>query len=91
MIDLIVLIKSLLLAWIVTRFEPLKIIVEVLPDKLIYNVIKLLLTCSKCCTFWLSLIIYRDLYTAILASLLMTIIEKYILERIEQITFDHRK
>jgi len=91
MIDLIVLIKSLLLAWIGTRFEPLKIIVEVLPDKLIYNVIKLLLTCSKCCTFWLSLIIYRDLYTAILASLLMTIIEKYILERIEQITFDHRK
>ena len=82
-----IIIKSLLIGWIITRFAPLSIMLDLLPNKLIYNSIKLLLTCSKCCTFWMSLILFKDIYLAISSSFIMVLLEKYILWRIEEIEF----
>lgn len=40
-------------------------------DKLIPSIIKLALTCLKCVSFWLTLIISQDVYMASLVSLIM--------------------
>jgi hypothetical protein len=45
-----------LVSWFITRFEPLQMILELLPNKLIYNLFKLLITCLKCVSFWITLI-----------------------------------
>lgn len=53
-----------ILSWTITHFEPFHMVLELLPNKLIPNLIKLLLTCLKCVTFWLSLILTHDIYVA---------------------------
>ena len=45
-----------LVSWFITRFEPLQMILELLPNKLLYNLFKLLITCLKCVSFWITLI-----------------------------------
>lgn len=49
------LISIWLVSWFITRFEPLQMTLELLPNKLIYNLFKLLITCLKCVSFWLTL------------------------------------
>lgn len=44
-----------LVSWFITRFEPLQMVLELMPNKLIYNLFKLLITCLKCVSFWLTL------------------------------------
>jgi hypothetical protein len=50
------LISIWLVSWFITRFEPLQMILELLPNKLLYNLFKLLITCLKCVSFWITLI-----------------------------------
>jgi hypothetical protein len=45
-----------LVSWFITRFEPLQMVLELLPNKLILNLFKLLVTCLKCVNFWATLI-----------------------------------
>lgn len=45
-----------LICWFITRFEPLQMTLELLPNKLIYNLFKLLITCLKCLSFWVTLV-----------------------------------
>jgi hypothetical protein len=45
-----------LVSWFITRFEPLQMILELLPNKLLPNLFKLLITCLKCVSFWITLI-----------------------------------
>ena len=45
-----------LVSWFITRFEPLQMVLELLPNKLIPNLFKLLVTCLKCVSFWLTLL-----------------------------------
>lgn len=58
------LISIWLLSWVITRFEPLQMILETLPNKLITNVIKLLLSCLKCVSFWTTLIWTGNIFLA---------------------------
>ena len=44
-----------LISWFITRFEPLQMVLELLPNKLLFNLFKLLITCLKCVTFWITL------------------------------------
>ena len=44
-----------LVSWFITRFEPLQMVLELLPNKLLFNLFKLLITCLKCVTFWITL------------------------------------
>ena len=64
MILTIILIKVFLLSWLITRFEPLQMILELLPDKLIYNLIRLLLTCLKCVLLYTTFIFTGDIFLA---------------------------
>lgn len=50
------LISIWLVSWLITHFEPLNMVLELLPDKLFWNLIRLLLTCLKCVSFWLTFI-----------------------------------
>jgi hypothetical protein len=49
------LISIWLLSWFITRFEPLQMTLELLPNKLLWNLIKLLTSCLKCVSFWITL------------------------------------
>ena len=88
-----IIIKSILIGWMITRFEPLQMILELIPDvksplvNIISNIVKLLLTCSKCTTFWLSLLIFQDVYLAIASSFFMVIYEKTIGKWERQVRF----
>ena len=62
--DWIILIKVFLLSWFITRFEPLQMITDTLPDKLVYNLIKLMVGCLKCVTFWTTIIMTQDVFIA---------------------------
>ena len=44
-----------LVSWFITRFEPLQMVLELLPNKLLFNLFKLLITCLKCVSFWITL------------------------------------
>lgn len=49
------LISIWLVSWLITRFEPLQMVLELLPNKLLFNLFKLLITCLKCVSFWITL------------------------------------
>jgi len=57
-------IKMFLLCWIITRFKPIEMILDLLPDRLIFNMIKLLLSCLMCMSFWMTLIFTADIFMA---------------------------
>ena len=58
------LISIWLVSWLITRFEPLQMLLELLPNKLIYNLFKLLITCLKCVSFWMTLFITQNIFLA---------------------------
>jgi hypothetical protein len=82
--------KILLLAWFVTRFEPVQWIVDILfegKQDLTSKLLYLALTCSKCVAFWAGIILTQDIFLAIIASWLMVVYEKTIGKWENKITF----
>lgn len=53
-----------LVSWFITRFEPLQMVLELLPNKLLYNLFKLLITCLRCVCFWATLLWTGDIVLA---------------------------
>lgn len=53
-----------LVSWFITRFEPLQMVLELLPNKLLYNLFKLLISCLKCVSFWITLLYTENLILA---------------------------
>lgn len=68
--------KTLVLSWLVTRFEPLQWLINLLPDKKIKFLIQDATTCMKCMSLYLGLMISGDIYIAALASFLSVIYMK---------------
>ena len=71
----------MLLAWFVTRFEPVQWVIEIMfegKDDIISKLLYLALTCSKCVAFWCGVLICGNIWISILASWLMLIYEKKI-------------
>lgn len=60
--------QVLILSWLITRFKPLEMILELLPDYLIFNLIVLLLSCLMCVSFWTALIFTQDIYISSLTA-----------------------
>jgi hypothetical protein len=58
------LISIWLVSWFITRFEPLQMVLELLPNKLLFNLFKLLITCLKCVTFWITLCYTQNIVLA---------------------------
>jgi hypothetical protein len=62
------LISIFFVSWFITRFEPLHMMLEILPNKLILNVIRLLLSCLKCVAFWITVLYtYNVAYASAMA------------------------
>jgi hypothetical protein len=64
MIEILLLVKLFLLSWLITRFEPINMFLEMLPDNLVMNLIRLLLSCLKCVVFWTTLSMTGDVFIA---------------------------
>ena len=58
------LISIWIVSWFITRFEPLQMLLEFVPNKLIPNLFKLLITCLKCTSFWITLIYTQNIVFA---------------------------
>lgn len=55
-------IKIFFLSWLITRFQPIQMLLEALPDRLLNNIIKLLFSCLMCMSFWTTLIYTGDIF-----------------------------
>lgn len=73
---IILLIKIWFVCWMITRFEPLHMILELLPNKLIFNMISLMLTCLKCLSMWVTLSITGDIFLASVMTFISFFYEK---------------
>lgn len=56
--------KLFMFSWLMTRFQPIQMLLEALPDKLLTNIIKLLFSCLMCFSFWTTLIYTGDFFFA---------------------------
>ena len=74
----LLLIKIWLICWTITRFEPLKMVLDLLPNKLIPNLVRLVLTCLRCLTLWVTLIWTGDIFLACLVSFVSFFYDKFI-------------
>ena len=87
LITILTLAKMILAGYIISTFAPVGWVLELLPDKLVYNIIKLLFTCGKCATFWFTLVYTGDFFMAAASSLGMEIFEKTIGKWIRRVEF----
>lgn len=77
------LIKSILLSFVITQFEPIRWILNLFKQNFLVACITLLLTCWKCCAFWISLIMTHNIYWASLAFAITYILD-IIKEKLKQ-------
>lgn len=75
---LIDLAKILVVSWLVTRFEPLQWLINLLPDNKLKFLIQDATTCMKCMSLYIGLIITFSIYIAAFASFLSVIYMKTI-------------
>jgi hypothetical protein len=64
----LILFKIFIISWFISRFEPIHMALEALPNKLVYNLIRLILTCLKCLAFWITLTWTQDIFLASLMA-----------------------
>lgn len=64
----LILFKIFIVSWFISRFEPIHMTLEALPNKLVYNLIRLILTCLKCLAFWITLTWTGDIFLASLMA-----------------------
>jgi hypothetical protein len=74
----ILLAKLFFVCWFITRFEPIQWFIELLPNSFIKNIIIILTTCLKCCSFWLSLAFTGDIFIASIMAFVGMLYEKTI-------------
>ena len=82
LLNILVLCKILLLSWVITRFEPIEEIFEYITPKdptmiAITLAIHKLLTCYRCCSLWVGLIVFGNIWMALLACLIAFIYDKF--------------
>ena len=67
-----------LVSWFITRFEPLQMVLELLPNKLLFNLFKLLITCLRCFAFWATLLWTGNIIYASLMAFISFWYDKFI-------------
>lgn len=78
--DINLITKGLLAAWMITQFEPLQNVLTKLRDKSPVYIawVFVLFGCIKCTAFWVTLGITQDIWSAILASVIAYTYDKVI-------------
>lgn len=66
----------LITGWLVTRFKPIQLILQLIPDNIFTLLIKVLLECSICVSFWFGLIMTGDFYLSASCAFIMMVYEK---------------
>lgn len=54
----------LAISWTISRFEPLNMLAEFLPNKIVYNLFRLMIGCFKCLSLWIGLAMTGNLAIA---------------------------
>lgn len=72
--------KIFLISWFITRFEPIEWFIDwIFKPSLFKDRLKTLMTCIKCTSFWVGLMLtHGGIYIAILSSLLAMFYDKTI-------------
>lgn len=68
--------KIFLLSYTISRFSPLQMLIEMLPNKIYWNLFKLLMSCSKCLALWSGIIMTGNIWISMVVSILMVVFEK---------------
>jgi hypothetical protein len=79
--------KTLILSWLVTRYEPIQWVIDTIPSGRIKSVIQDATTCMKCMSLYIGLLISGSIYVAALASLLSVFYNKTIGEWEQKVKF----
>lgn len=86
-----IIIKCLCISFVITRFEPINWIMEPILKKTNNNLILLILnqmiSCYKCCSFWLTLLYTQNIFYASLAFIIAYTYDKTIGVREKRIRF----
>ncbi len=76
----ILLIKIILLSFLITQFEPIQWLLDLLPSNLFSAIVTMLLTCLKCCSFWVGLVMTHSIWMASTAFFISFFLDKIILK-----------
>lgn len=87
-------VQLFLMVFTITRFEPLNLLFDTIEETypklnsfFIYNLGRLLLTCSKCLSFWLGWVVFGNLFLAMGLSFFFVLFEKTIGSWLDKQTF----
>ncbi len=61
---ILLILKSLLLAWLITGFDPLKRLINLIPEGIVKFYTQTLFSCLKCCSFWVCLMLSGNIFLA---------------------------
>lgn len=56
--------EAFLLAWLITGFDPLKKLINFIPEGVVKFYTQTLFGCLKCCSFWVCLILSGNIFLA---------------------------
>jgi len=68
-------IKILLLGWFVSSFEPIQWLLNEIKNIWIKITLIAITGCFKCSSFWIGLILSQDIWTALTASVIASILQ----------------
>jgi hypothetical protein len=68
-------IKILLLAWFISTFEPLEWLLNGIKNIWIKITLIAITGCWKCCSLWIGLLMTGDIWTALTASVIASILQ----------------
>jgi hypothetical protein len=76
------LLKGLAIGWFLAEFEPLQEGLRLIKNKIsdrywIVMYLKISVSCQKCLSFWSTFIITQNIYSAIVSSLIVVIVDYY--------------
>ena len=78
--EYILIIKTLLIGWFISGFEPLQNFLDkYIKPKIKYTYLKNALSCHKCLAFWTGIIYFQDFYVGAGAALLAYILNRVLI------------
>jgi hypothetical protein len=60
----VLILKSIIYAYVLTQFQPLKWIIDLIPNSIPKYIIVLLTSCLACASFWIALVLTHSLFVA---------------------------
>ena len=84
---IVIMIKCFLIAYFCSRYEPINMLIDLIPNAFIKSILTLILTCSKCCIFYTTLLYTHNFYYSVINVFLITLFEKIYGDWVRKIKF----